>query len=161
VKIAVQFPLRTKSENVLRSLPFAIANVPATKRMGMAMAIAGGVKKQRAQVRLMLDSQLVKPGGSSFYLVTLIRISAGELDDDGLAGALKNVRDEVAAWLGIDDGPRAHASWRYGQQRGPRGTYAVRIEIEVDDGDYREFRRVVGPTIAKLGPVVGNVDHAR
>lgn len=172
MKVSVQFPLLTKSENILRSLPFVVANAAPGKARGIAHSIANGVKKQRAQVRMMLDSQLprlrryvlppvagVAPYGN-FYRVTLIRISAGELDTDGLAGSLKAVRDEVAAWLGVDDSARAPASWRVGQQRGPREVHAVRIEIEDDDPDQREVHRIVGGPIAKLGPIVGDVAHA-
>lgn len=171
MRISVQFPLKTKSENVLRSLPFAVANAPAGKRMAIAHAIAGSVKKQRKHVRMILDSQLprlrqvvgesILHQRTNFYRVTLIRISAGELDTDGLAGALKAVRDEVAAWLGVGDGPSDPASWRCAQQRGPRGVHAVRIEIEDDDPDQREVHRIVGPPIAKLGPVVGDGTDGR
>ncbi len=60
--------------------------------------------------------------------VTLTRLSAGELDDDNLRGALKGVRDGVADRLGVDDrDPRV--TWRYAQARCPRGQYGVRIDI--------------------------------
>lgn len=171
MKLSVQIPLKTESENTLRSLPFAVANAPASKRMGMAIGIANRVKKQRAAVRLVLDSQLprlpkvllapaadVGPYGN-FYRVRLIRISAGVLDDDGLRGALKAVRDEVAAWLGVDDGPRAPVRFAYAQQKGPAKVYAIRIEIEDDDPDPREVHRIVGPPIARLGPVMEEGAH--
>lgn len=55
--------------------------------------------------------------------VHLVRSSPGTrpADDDNLAGALKAVRDEVAAWLGVDDGNRAAVRFTYGQKRGPWG----------------------------------------
>lgn len=185
MKLSLQFPMVTKSENLLRSLPFAVARVAKTKGVeaanGLAIAIAQRTAKQRADVRKILDSQLprlkrlVDVSGrpayyppterdparltDNFYRVTIIRISAGELDTDGLHGALKAVRDEIAAWLGIDDSARSPGSWRVGQQRCPRGVHAVRIEIEDDDPDAREVIKIVGGPIVKLGPVVGDVQH--
>lgn len=62
-------------------------------------------------------------------VVTLIRLSAGELDDDNLRFALKGVRDGVADRLGVDDrDPRVR--WEYGQETCRRGEFGVRIEIK-------------------------------
>jgi hypothetical protein len=60
--------------------------------------------------------------------VTLTRISPASrpLDDDNLRGALKNVRDAVAKWIGIDDGDDA-VRYAYAQERGPWG---VRVECK-------------------------------
>lgn len=60
--------------------------------------------------------------------VTLTRVSPRKLDDDNLQAAFKAVRDEVARWLGIDDGdPRV--DWWYAQEK---GISHVRIEIELN-----------------------------
>jgi hypothetical protein len=60
------------------------------------------------------------------YVVTLTRIGPRKLDSDNVQGALKAIRDEVAAQLGIDDGdPRI--TWKYEQAK---GEYAVRVVIE-------------------------------
>lgn len=57
----------------------------------------------------------------------LMRVAPSRgLDDDNLAGALKSVRDAVAAWIGIDDGLRDVVRYEYSQIRGP---WAVRIEF--------------------------------
>jgi hypothetical protein len=61
--------------------------------------------------------------------VRMVRLSAGELDDDGLRSALKSVRDAVAAMLEVDDGPRGPITWAYAQERCRRGEYAVRVEF--------------------------------
>lgn len=47
------------------------------------------------------------------------------LDDDNLAGALKSIRDEVAAWLGVDDKRRDVVRYEYEQSR--RKTWSVGI----------------------------------
>jgi len=59
--------------------------------------------------------------------VHITRIARGELDTDNLAGACKAVRDEIARWLGVDDGPRGPVTWEVAQTRGDG--YAVRVEI--------------------------------
>jgi hypothetical protein len=58
--------------------------------------------------------------------VTITRIAPRGLDDDNNVRACKAVRDQVAAWLGVDDrDPRV--TWRYGQERGKPRTYGVKI----------------------------------
>lgn len=60
--------------------------------------------------------------------VTLTRIGPRALDTDNLAGGCKAVRDQIAAWLGIDDGdPRME--WRYRQERGKPREYALSVEM--------------------------------
>lgn len=56
--------------------------------------------------------------GAGVVSVHLERVSPRRADDDNVVGGLKSVRDELAAWLGIDDGdPRI--VWSYSQTRGP------------------------------------------
>ena len=67
--------------------------------------------------------------------VLLTRLSPrGRLDDDNLSGSLKACRDEVARWLGVDDG-RDTVKYRYAQAR---GEWAVRIEFV--DGAIRALK---------------------
>lgn len=61
--------------------------------------------------------------------VTLTRLSAGTLDFDNLVGAFKGARDGVADALGVADN-HPGIEWRYAQERCPRGSYGVRIEIK-------------------------------
>jgi hypothetical protein len=67
--------------------------------------------------------------------ITLTRIAPRALDSDNLASGLKAARDGVADALGVDDGS-SRIEWRYAQQRGKAGEYAVRVEIQAvpDDG---------------------------
>lgn len=58
--------------------------------------------------------------------ITLVRVGPRKLDSDNVQGALKAIRDEVAAQLGIDDGDE-RLTWLYSQER---GAYAVRVVIE-------------------------------
>jgi hypothetical protein len=59
--------------------------------------------------------------------IVLTRISSRALDDDNLRGALKAVRDSIAEWLGVDDGPTGPITWEYAQERG-KG-FGVRIDV--------------------------------
>jgi hypothetical protein len=49
------------------------------------------------------------------------------LDSDNLANALKPVRDEIAAWLGIDDGSPL-LRWECGQVE-TRGAVGVAVTV--------------------------------
>jgi hypothetical protein len=56
------------------------------------------------------------------------RLGPRKLDSDNLQGALKSVRDGIAACLGLDDGsPRL--VWMYEQGKGKPGQYAVEVEV--------------------------------
>lgn len=129
----MQFPLHTESEN--------------KHRRGMHWAAsANKTAKERADVRIVL-TQLDRPAlhladRPNAFTVTLTRIFVGELDDDNLRGALKAVRDEVAAWLGLDDRSKV-IRWRYGQLTCERGRWAVKIEIE-DEEQGVDVERVLG-----------------
>lgn len=60
------------------------------------------------------------------YVVALYRIGPREMDDDNVVGALKHVRDAVAACLGFKDDNVPELEWQYGQLK---GAYAVRVEV--------------------------------
>jgi hypothetical protein len=76
-------------------------------------------------------------------LVTLTRVSAGTMDDDGLRNALKHVRDAIANWVGIDDGDTTSIAFRYLQERGPKLTRLVRVQISPATRLYEHAVRVV------------------
>lgn len=83
---------------------------------------------QRGIVALMLRPQVGRLGLP--VRVRLVRLSAGELDDDNLRGALKAVRDGVADALGLRDDrdPRVTA-WDYDQERVPRGAFGIEVTV--------------------------------
>jgi hypothetical protein len=71
---------------------------------------------QRRDVGLVLTTI---PAPALPLLVTFTTINYGaELDDDNLARAFKAVRDEVARWLGCDDGDRKRLRFAYDQKPG-------------------------------------------
>lgn len=71
---------------------------------------------------------------SGTVAITLTRIAPRALDTDNLASGLKAIRDGVADALGVDDGS-SRIQWRYAQERGKPGEYAVRVEIGAVHGD--------------------------
>ena len=83
------------------------------------MARARRVRKEREAVAWMLRTA-IKPALPCSVLLTRIAPSNG-MDDDGLVGSMKAVRDQVAEWLGVDDKDRDTVRYRYGQRRGPWG----------------------------------------
>lgn len=80
-------------------------------------------KGQRAATKLYV-SQLTAP--SLPAEITLTRLGKRKMDDDNVPGALKHVRDELAAWIGVDDGSPLY-TWIYRQTVGKE--YGVRVEI--------------------------------
>lgn len=67
--------------------------------------------------------------------VLLTRIGPRELDDDNLQGALKAVRDQVAAGMGVDDSDPL-VEWTYDQESGP---YGVRVTITSETCDWAKW----------------------
>ena len=82
------------------------------------------VKKEREAVAWMLRTT-TRPSIPCSVLLTRCAPSSG-LDDDNLVSSLKSVRDEVAAWLGVNDRDRMTVRYQYAQTRAPWG---VRIEF--------------------------------
>lgn len=73
-----------------------------------------------------------RPAGPR-WRVAIMREGIALMDDDGLAISAKAVRDAIASWLGVDDGPTGPVAWSYAQVKA-KG-YGVRITIKgVPDG---------------------------
>lgn len=87
------------------------------------------VRHRRAKVeRSIVDTALAStPAPRGVTRVVITRVGKRLLDTDNLAGAAKHARDAIAAWLGVDDGPRGPVAWEVVQEIG-KG-YAVRIAI--------------------------------
>jgi len=66
-------------------------------------------------------------------VVSLARFGKRLLDDDNLAGSFKAIRDEVAACLNRDDGPKAGIRWVYEQTTAK--DYWIEIEVKADETD--------------------------
>lgn len=71
------------------------------------------------------------PWPRAILLLTLV-CPRGVLDDDNLAGMGKSLRDSIARYFGVKDGPRGPIRWRYRSERGARD--GVRLELWEDKG---------------------------
>lgn len=87
------------------------------------------------------------------YTITITRIGANRLDDDNLISACKPVRDEVAQWLGVDDGsPRMQ--WCYEQRverlidPTPRAKRVYRTWVEIRVSPGAQLEPPAGPSPA-------------
>jgi len=85
------------------------------------------IKRQhRGQVyEALFPYESPEPGG--FWEVTLTRFGPRALDDDNLAFAFKSVRDEVAAFLKVNDGDREHIRFSYAQVPSHEKKYSITI----------------------------------
>lgn len=93
------------------------------------MARARRVKAERATTASMLlvhRDQIPRVAETPGLEVHLTRIGPRLLDSDAVGGSLKGVRDEIAKFLGVDDGPKSPVRWEYAQER---GAYGVRVEF--------------------------------
>lgn len=121
--IKVVLPIRTESPNRVRGLT-----------RGARMGIAAKVKAQKSVAALAVGAHLrarsLTGPALAPVVVKLTRVSAGTLDTDNLASALKATRDGVARALGIDDGDVGRLRFVYAQRRGKRREYAVEVLIE-------------------------------
>ena len=70
-----------------------------------------------------------RPPNTMPLVVHIVRVSPGTvpLDSDNLSGAGKAVRDQLADWLGRNDGHDS-VTWTYGQRKGPWG-----VEITISE----------------------------
>ena len=84
---------------------FTMQTVSEANWRGVWQARAARVKKQRQAVGVGVDDVAV------------------------LVGSLKAVRDAVAAWLGVDDGPKGPVTWAYAQEVTKSPLMRVRIEV--------------------------------
>ena len=104
-------------------LDLSLQTVSEANRREHWASRARRVKMQRAATTMALRQYghlLPELRDAATIYVLLVRVSPRRLDDDNLRGALKAVRDAVAAWVGIDDGsPRW--KWEYAQRKGPLG----------------------------------------
>lgn len=111
---------------------------------------------QRSAATLVTKGYLRDPGEPIAQLVvTLTRVAPRALDDDNLRGALKAIRDGVAAGLRVDDASPL-VRWQYEQRHGEPKQYGVEIEINsalpTGGGDVgRHLRRPKPPDVRGSG----------
>ncbi len=109
------------------TLVLPIPTVSAPNAREHHHARAKRVKQERAAVRFCWVAAR-KPKIELPALVELTRVSPhhSDIDDDNLRGALKAIRDEIAAIAGCGDDPKAPIGWVYQQER---GSWAVTVRV--------------------------------
>lgn len=120
--ITVDVPITTKNPTNTREHWGARAKRVKAQRLSVGLMLRANRTADRLEPKVV--GRLMRPIGLA---ITLTRVSPRSMDDDGAIAALKHVRDEIAAYFGVNDNdPRV--TWRYRQAKGKSG---VRIELEV------------------------------
>jgi hypothetical protein len=124
IGLLVVLPLRTKNPLNMQWGNSRVAAIMRTARR----------RDERKITRALVAAALNRRGLGGLELVpcvvTLTRVSAGKMDDDGIAASCKGIRDGIADALGIDDGDRKRLRFAYDQRKGPRGFHAVEALLE-------------------------------
>lgn len=121
--LCMTLPLRTKSLTNMREHRMARWRRGAKEREAVAALWRAGTHpgwRSGCAGRQLLPNERAS--------VMIERIAPRRLDSDNLTSALKAVRDEIAAQLGVDDGS-ARVAWLYGQTRGLPGQYQVVVTV--------------------------------
>mgnify|MGYP001586779957 CR=1 FL=1 len=114
---------------ILFTLPVRIKSLNAILAYGLRERMHEKRAQRTAALLVTRSHVLASLGGLRWpLLVDLVRVGPRRLDDDNLAGALKHIRDGVAAALGVDDGDTARVTWRYGQRQDRQ---AVGVEVTI------------------------------
>jgi len=113
------------------SLMLPIKTISEQNWRGHWAVKARRAKQQRRSAYLLALSIRKLMPKTGKITVKLTRIGSRLLDTDGLSSSQKAVRDGIADALQEDDSPGSRIVWEYGQEKGPRGQYAVRMEVRI------------------------------
>ena len=121
--------LRPPRWTLIVDLVVPVATISEANARSHPQARATRVRRQRETVTAHLARYPARP--LPVARVRLVRLGERALDTDNLAGALKAVRDAVAAWLCVDDGLRGGIVWEVDQEphKRHRNLPGVRIEL--------------------------------
>lgn len=121
--VTVVMPVRLRNTSNARDGWHATAKRAKTVRSLARQLVANEFEKADL-LELPIDGELVYIN----IVVRLVYIGPRQLDDDGVASAVKSLRDGVADALGVDDrDPRV--VWVPDQERGGVREYGARVEI--------------------------------
>lgn len=109
-------PIRTKSEMNCRD-HWRVVDKRKHEHYAITRAVLSGVQRWRLT--------------RGPWLVTLTRVGPRRIDSDGATSGSKFLRDEIARWLGCDDGDDAMVTWEYAREIAP--AYGVRVRITQRD----------------------------
>lgn len=86
------------------------------------------VRRDREATALMLTQVAKRP--ELPLVVTMVREAPRMLDDDNNVASFKAVRDEITKWLGLPNDRDPRVTWRYEQQKTPRGRAGTLLRFE-------------------------------
>jgi len=137
--VHLEIPIVVENESNLRGAkrnPYRLTRIAKAQREAVAWALRAPLRSSGLVNRVgggALRWEVFELAGP--VVVTLTRLAARKYDDDGTAGSMKHVRDEVAACLGLASDRDPRVLWRYGHDRplvrGDKKVPGVRIEIRV------------------------------
>jgi len=118
---------------VIFILPIRTTN-PLNNAQGFSKGATFAKARQRKQQRSIAEmATRVRVQGrmSMPIVVTITRLAPSSgLDSDGLAAAMKSVRDGIADGLGLANDRDPRVRWVLDQRRTPRSLWGVEIRIE-------------------------------
>lgn len=132
------------------TIPGLVTTSGDNARSGSWHAKANKVKRERHLAALVLGARRTWTWP---VVVTITRVSPRALDTAGLASALKGIEDEVAAWLGVDDGRAERGGrvlWIKLNERGGVREHAVKITVETLAPGLREAAQAHPVLVALL-----------
>lgn len=123
------------------ALPIRIEGANRDKRMGIGpkmirrrFAQVNAAKRQRKGAYFAVLANTSPSGRTKlkrgpYLVVTITRLSAGELDDDNLRAGCKHIRDGIADAFKLNDRDPM-LRWLYVQERCAAKSYSIRVTIE-------------------------------
>lgn len=110
-------------------MKFALKTVNVANLREHHFARSSRVAKERKQTRAALVAAFGPPPSLPLR-ISITRFSPSEkIDSDGAIIAMKNARDEIATWLGVDDHDTPDLVWDYSEPKAI-GPMAVRVRID-------------------------------
>lgn len=105
-------------------IPIKLPSLANTRMSWQAMARLKGKQRRAVLTAIRVATRRIAiPPPPLVIMIT--RVGPRKLDDDNLQSACKYVRDEIARYIGLDDGSPQY-TWMYDQRV---GEYGVEVEI--------------------------------
>jgi hypothetical protein len=121
----IDWPMHLKAEPNERGLRWQVkaARVSEHRKQTKIRLLANGIRAQ-----LVAKHGQLQP--DERYVVAFVRVASRRLDDDNLQGAFKAIRDEVAAYLGVNDGDRQRIRFEYADAKGRPSAVQIAFAVE-------------------------------
>jgi hypothetical protein len=128
VKVSFAMPIRIDGANLDKRMPLG----PRMARRRFAQNRRAKMQRHAARLAVLANTSPIgrtKLVRGPYLVVTLTRLSAGELDDDNLRAGCKHIRDGIADAFKLNDRDPM-LRWLYVQERCAAKSYSIRVTIE-------------------------------